>query len=278
MTRGCDAGSGLPRTRRTPAFSAQRERGGKRACVALALGIALSGCASVPAGEGPSDDPLEPLNRAVFHVNTTLDDAIIKPVAEAYRTAVPEFFRDRIRAFMDNLAEPRIFVNDVLQARFNAAGTTFARFFANTIAGAGGLFDFASAHGLARQTGDFGQTLYAWGVDDGPYLVLLFFGPSNARDAAGLGVDLLTTPPALVLHGDAAGVTNLVLGVVDGIDLRSRNIETIDEIKASSLDFYTHFKSIARQHRAVALREARGLAAAPPELTDPGATPEDPQP
>ncbi|MEO9136991.1 MAG: hypothetical protein ABI316_10375, partial [Casimicrobiaceae bacterium] len=69
-----------------------------------------------------------------------------------------------------------------------------------------------------------------------------------------------------------------VLGVVDGIDLRSRNIETLDAIKASSLDFYTHFKSIARQYRAAQLREARGLEAAPPELVDPNAPMDEPQP
>lgn len=240
--------------------------------------LLLGGCASLPAGERASDDPLEPLNRAVFDVNNSLDDALIKPVAEVYRAAVPAFVRERIRAVIDNLAEPRIFANDVLQGRFNAAGYTFARFFLNTIVGVGGTFDFATMHGLAKQTGDFGQTLYAWGVDDGPYLVLLFFGPSNFRDALGLGVDLVTTSPALVFTGHSDKVASVVLGVVDGIDLRSRNIETLDAIKASSLDFYTHFKSIARQYRAAQLREARGLEAAPPELVDPNAPMDEPQP
>lgn len=240
--------------------------------------FALAGCASVPTGQRTADDPLEPLNRQVFTFNDELDRAVIKPVAQAYLDVVPAFVRDRIRAFIDNLAEPRIFVNDILQARFNTAGMTFTRFFANTILGVGGLFDYASAHGFPRQTGDFGQTLYAWGVDDGPYLVLLLFGPSNARDAVGLGVDLATTPPALVIHGHDANIASAALGIVDGIDLRARNIDTLDAIKASSLDYYTHFKSIVRQHRAAVLREARGLPAAPPELTDPGATPEDPQP
>jgi phospholipid-binding lipoprotein MlaA len=244
----------------------------------LAVLIALGGCASMPAGERHPDDPLEPLNRQVFELNDKLDQAVIKPVAQAYLDVVPEFVRDRIRAFIDNLAEPRIFVNDVLQARFNAAGMTFTRFVANTILGVGGLFDYASSHGFPRQTGDFGQTLYAWGVDDGPYLVLLLLGPSNVRDAIGLGVDLATTPPALVVDGHDASVAAFSLGIVDGIDLRARNIDTLDAIKASSLDYYTHFKSIVRQHRAAALREARGLSATPPELTDPGSTPEDPQP
>jgi phospholipid-binding lipoprotein MlaA len=239
----------------------------------LALCFVLAACASVPAGERARDDPLEPLNRTVFNINTALDDAVIKPVAEAYRAAIPAFFRDRIRSVIDNFAEPRIFVNDVLQGRFNAAGFTFARFFVNSIAGVGGLFDFAGMHGLAKQSGDFGQTLYAWGAGDGPYLVLPFFGPSNVRDAFGLGVDVMTTPPALVVTGHSRTVVGFSVGILDGIDLRSRNIETLDEIRASSLDFYAHLKSIATQHRAAELREARGLEAAPPELIDPNAEP-----
>ena len=51
----------------------------------------------------------------------------------------PQFVRDRIRSAIDNLAEPRIFVNDLLQGRANAAGITLARFFINTTVGAGGV-------------------------------------------------------------------------------------------------------------------------------------------
>jgi phospholipid-binding lipoprotein MlaA len=250
----------------------------RRPFIAAILAIALAGCASVPASDRAANDPLEPLNRAVFDFNDRLDAAVVKPVAQAYLDVVPTFVRDRVRSFIDNLAEPRIFVNDMLQGRFDAAGITLSRFLANTIAGVGGLFDVATGQGLRRQSGDFGQTLYAWGVQDGgPYVVLLFFGPSDVRDAVGLGVDLYTTPPALVLHGDDAAPIGFGVGVLGGIDLRSRNIDTLDALKASSLDYYTHFRSVWRQHRAAALREARGEQEAPPELVDPGATPEDPQ-
>ena len=248
------------------------------ALAVLALCALLSGCASVPAGEEhPSDDPLEPLNRTVFNVNTALDDAVIRPLAEAYRSIVPPFARDRIRAVIDNLAEPRIFANDLLQRRGDAASTTLARFSINTIAGLGGMFDVATGQGYPRQSGDFGQTLYTWGVADGPYLVLLFFGPSNFRDAFGLGVDLFTTPPALVVAGHAGTVTNFAVGTVDGMDLRSRNIETLDEIKASALDYYAHLKSITRQRREAQLREASGAKEQPQELIDPGAPTTAPQ-
>lgn len=244
----------------------------------LALCGALSGCASVPAGEPqPPDDPLEPLNRAVLNANTALDDAIIRPIAEAYRRVVPPFARDRIRAVIDNLAEPRIFANDVLQRRAAAAGITLARFSINTVAGLGGMFDVATEKGFAKQSGDFGQTLYTWGVADGPYLVLLFFGPSNFRDALGLGVDLFTTPPALVVSGHTGTVINFAVGTIDGLDLRSRTIETLDEIKASALDYYSHLKSITRQFRQAQLREASGAKEEPQELIDPGAPTPAPQ-
>jgi len=35
---------------------------------------------------------------------------------------------------------------------------------------------------LPRQTSDFGQTPYAWGVRDSEYLVLSVVGPTTTRD------------------------------------------------------------------------------------------------
>src|SRR4051812_17011543 len=104
--------------------------GMNQALACFALLLSLAGCATLPRGaREPADDPFEPANRVVLDVNPALDDAVIRPVAEAYRRLVPPFVRDRIRSAIDNLAEPRIFVNDLLQGRVNAAGTTFARFF-----------------------------------------------------------------------------------------------------------------------------------------------------
>src|SRR6202163_518834 len=147
---------------------------------ALLLCATLAGCATIsPSTDREADDPLGSANRRAFDTNTALDDALIKPIAESYRKIVPEFVRDRIRAVIDNLAEPRIFANDVLQRRPDAAGITFARFFINTIVGLAGMFDLATKQGFPKQSGDFGHTLHTWRIDDGPNLVLLFFGPSN---------------------------------------------------------------------------------------------------
>src|SRR5436309_1504496 len=108
---------------------------------ALLLNAVLAGCASVPSrGERTVADPLEPMNRVVFDVNMALDSAFIKPLAEAYRAILPPLVRDRIRSAIDNLAEPRIFANDVLQRRMEAAGITLARFVINTTVGLAGFF------------------------------------------------------------------------------------------------------------------------------------------
>src|SRR5260221_88533 len=209
--------------------------------VASASCIALTSCAVVSGGERESiDDPLEPVNRVGLDIKTAVDGAIVKPTAEIYRQIVQLFVRDRLRAAIDNLAEPRIVVNDLLQRRADTAGVTFARFFINTTVGVAGMFDLATGQGFPKQSGDFGQTLHTWGVADGPYLVLLFFGPSNLRDACGLGVDLLTTPPALVVTGHAGDVAGLAVGTVDGIDLPSRNIRNLREIKARALEYYSN--------------------------------------
>ena len=245
--------------------------------VAALACVELAGCATTSGERASTDDPLEPLNREVLDVNTALDNAVIRPVAEFYRDVVPPFVRDRIRSVIDNLIEPRIFANDLLQGRINAAGITFTRFVLNSTFGLAGMFDVAKEHDLPQQSGDFGETLYGWGFDEGPYLVLLFFGPSNLRDTVGLGVDLFTTPPGVFLSGNSGLWIGFTVGTIDGMDLRSRNIETLDAIVASSLDYYSHLKSIVQQRRRSQLRDVREPAQEPAELVDPGVPASEPQ-
>lgn len=247
----------------------------------FASGCAAPGPNSATAGAGDrtasaatardtEGDPFEGFNRQVFTVNRALDRAVIKPVAKAWRAALPEVVRDRVRAFVDNLQEPLVFANDLLQGRGQAAGITGRRFIINSTLGLGGLFDRAAELGEARQSGDFGQTLYAWGLGDGPYLVLPLFGPSNVRDALGMGIDSYASPARHIGSDPTRRHVGLGVGAADGIDLRSRNIETLDAIEATSLDFYGYLRSVSRQHRQAALREATGAQGSEDELLDPG--------
>ena len=132
---------------------------------AAALAGLVSACAGVPHDASlPIDDPNEQFNRKILQVNQTLLDPPSNVVKQ-----VPGQIRDRLEDLDANLKGPRIFLNDILQARFNAAGITLSRFVFNTTFGLGGLFDVATAGGLPKQTGDFGQTLFVWGVPAGTF-------------------------------------------------------------------------------------------------------------
>ena len=130
-------------------------------------------------------------------------------------------------------------------------------FVINTTVGLAGLTDWATRWGLPLQSGDFGQTLFAWGFNDGPYLVLPLLGPSNVRDAFGLGVDAYASPLGHVGSTDVRRDLSFSIAAADGLDLRARNIDSLDELERSSLDFYAFLRSVTRQQRHAVLRDAR---------------------
>jgi phospholipid-binding lipoprotein MlaA len=228
-------------------------------CCAMLLGVA--GCATVPrepaayAAFKVTNDPLEPLNRKTFAFNQGVDRIVLKPIAKAYVRVIPDRGRDGIRNFIKNLHEPTILVNNLLQGEFRRAGTTAGRFVLNSTVGLAGIMDFAGRHGLARQSGDFGQTLYVWGFHDGPYLVLPVLGPSNPRDGFGMGADLFLNPFAWLAprfrYTTSFSVAQATIG---GIDERARNLDTLDEIQREAVDFYASMRSLYRQYRSAELR------------------------
>lgn len=88
-----------------------------------------------------------------------------------------------------NLGELVRLGHNLLQGKLHAAGVDTSRLLFNSTFGVLGFFDVATPMGLLRSDEDFGQTLGAWGLGSGPYLVLPFAGPSNPRDALGMLVD-----------------------------------------------------------------------------------------
>ncbi len=224
----------------------------------LGLMVSLSACAEMPKSPEAQaeykalDDPLEPMNRVVFDVNDFLDRLLIRPLAELYRNIIPPGLRDRIANGVDNMKQPVVFANNLLQGEGTSAGTTLSRFLVNTTVGVGGLFDVATDWGLPEQQGDFGQTLYTWGIKGGPYLVLPFFGPSNFRDAIGTGIDSVMSPWGYIAGIDGNGTANRVKFsslAAEGMVKREQNIEALDALKSGSLDFYAQMRSVYRQYR-----------------------------
>jgi phospholipid-binding lipoprotein MlaA len=239
----------------------------------LALTLLTGACATTPPPGSDVDayapnDPIEPVNRAIFSFNVFADDYVIRPVAQAYRDYLPDGVRNSIHNFLANLRAPIIFANDALQGQGKLAGDTFGRFWVNTFLGLGGFIDVGTKIGIPYHNADFGQTLGTWGIGSGPYIVLPILGPSNPRDTVGLVADTLGDPFRAVMseQGDAGDYVNYSRAVISGIDLRSRNIDLLDRLRSTSLDYYATIRSIYDQRRAAEIRHETPPNA-PPGLT-----------
>jgi len=201
------------------------------------------------AGEAEDDgDPLETLNRFTFAFNDMLDTLFLRPVAFTYREAVPLGLRNAIQSFLRNLATPVILINDLLQGDGERALITAKRFFVNTTFGLG-FYDYAEREGLPYNDADFGQTLGTYGAGEGFYLVLPVLGPSSLRDASGRIVDTFLDPFTYATAGAQGRELSAGRSGLEGVDGRSRNIDTLDQARADALDDYVRVRSLWRQLR-----------------------------
>ncbi len=217
--------------------------------------VALGACATPPTDPAAraqferTNDPLEPMNRRIFAFNLAVDDAVGKPVAIAYRDNVPPFVKTTLRNLIDNWNSPVVFINDVLQGEHVRAAETATRFWVNSLFGFAGFFDVAGGYGLVKHKEDFGQTLAVWGVSEGPYLMVPLLGPSNPRDLAGRVVDSFINPLSYGLEAAGVGWLEIIGAGVDAIDTRARLLDTTEELRRTSLDYYSSVRSLYRQDR-----------------------------
>jgi phospholipid-binding lipoprotein MlaA len=175
------------------------------------------------------------------------------------RDTVPEPIRDSFDAFTVNLNEPFVFANSILQLRFPAAATTLGRFLLNSTIGIGGIIDVASKEGLARQTGDFGQTLYVWGIRKSEFIVVPVVGPTYVRDLVGNGVDLgaqmflgTILPTSAAKSAQYVGAAGTIASPISGLN----KVGQMEELERSALDFYAMMRSVVEQKRQAELRGA----------------------
>lgn len=229
---------------------------------ALAL---VAGCATPPPAADQealaeweqTNDPLEPMNRAVFGFNQAVDRALLKPLAQGYRAAVPAFGRERVRDFLNNLRSPLVLANDMLQGDADRAMQTLMRFAFNTSFGIGGLFDVASPGGIPYHDEDFGQTFAVWGVGEGPYLVLPIIGPSNPRDTTGLVIEWLSDPFTNYMDNTGRDWAAWTRTGIAGIDKRESLLDTLDEVERTSLDYYSSIRALYRQRRDTDIKNGK---------------------
>lgn len=167
------------------------------------------------------NDPFEDINRKVWAFNEFLDDNFAKPAAELYTSVAPDFVEIGFNNFFRNINELDNTANQILQGRPLLAINDFSRFLINTTVGLGGFLDVGSRLGLERHDEDFGQTLGAWGLGSGPFLMIPIYGPSTPRSLAGRSV-------SSVLSGTfAIEETDVRLGItaLDALETRARYLE-----------------------------------------------------
>ncbi|MDM8560242.1 VacJ family lipoprotein [Candidatus Parabeggiatoa sp. HSG14] len=209
----------------------------------LTLGVLLlswfiSGCATPT----HKDDPFEKMNRGVFAFNKKVDKAVVKPIAKGYRAITPDTVEQGVSNFFNNIDDIIVVANDLMQFKLEQAASDSGRFLINSTVGLLGFFDVATKVGLPKHDEDFGQTLGYWGISSGPYLMLPILGPSSARDAVGLGGNMLLDPRFYYVTTPASSNVVIASSVVEGVDTRAGLLESEKVLRAASLDEYSYMR------------------------------------
>jgi phospholipid-binding lipoprotein MlaA len=221
------------------------------ASFSIAGAILLSGCATTVSNP---QDPLEPFNRGVYHFNDTVDHLLLKPAATIYTDVVPHIARTGVHNFFSNIRDILNALNSFLQAMPEQGFDSVARVTVNTTFGLLGMIDVASAFKIPKHNNDFGLTLARWGVDSGPYLVLPFFGPSDFRDAAGLGVDAYADAQYYIFRDVPTRNTLYGLRIIDN---RAQLLKASNILEQAALDPYTFTRDAYRQRRRAQVEQVR---------------------
>lgn len=208
---------------------------------ALALVATLSGCATT----NNPNDPLEGFNRAMFSFNDTLDQVALKPAAQAYEFALPNFVQTGIGNFFGNIGDLWSAVNQIMQGRIETGVTSFMRVAVNTTFGLAGVLDISSEARLTKERSDFGQTLGKWGVGAGPYVVLPLLGPSTVRDTVALPADIYGD---LWTYKTPVGWRNVGSGIRI-IDKRAQLLDATNLLEDVALDKYDFVRDTYLQSR-----------------------------
>ncbi|MGH8476924.1 MAG: MlaA family lipoprotein [Methylococcales bacterium] len=205
----------------------------------------LSGCATT--GTDPRD-PWEDGNRDVQSFNDGADKYVIKPIAEGYQRITPDVVDQGVTNFFNNVGDIRVTLNDFLQFKFGQGSEDFTRFLINTTLGVGGFVNAGSWLDFERNTKldeDFDQTLGAWGMPTGPYMVLPLIGPSTARGILGLAGDTALNPAVYI------GLPAVTMGIM-AVKTTDRRADFLSQSKIAdeaSLDRYEFYRNAYLQRR-----------------------------
>lgn len=191
-------------------------------------------------------DPLEPFNRAMFVFNDKLYVWVMLPVAKGYRKVVEPQIRTGVKNFFYNLKAPIRIINNVLQGKGRAAEAEIARFLYNSTVGVLGFGNPAGKNAaLNPDAEDLGQTFARYGIGDGLFLYLPFFGPSTLRDSVGMLGDRWISPTNYVEPWELS----LGVGGYNILNNLSFRADDYESLKEAALDPYEAFRNAYIQFR-----------------------------
>lgn len=207
-----------------------------------------------PRSEVTVYDPAEPVNRVVFGFNRVLDTVLLKPLATAYGW-LPDPVNDGVHNVLNNLGEPEVFINDLLQGNARRSANTLGRFVVNSTLGLVGIFDVASHWGMPYHDADTGQTLGVWGVGGGAIIELPLLGSSNSRDAVGRVIGVFLDPFGYTESDTVADIKTAkrMATIVDG---RYRALPLTERLEQSP-DYYRALRDAIARRRAMMVLEGR---------------------
>ncbi len=203
-------------------------------------------------------DPIESVNVVSFRTVQVMNDVFVGPVVHTYQRIVPRPARRGLHNLLNNLDEPIVFVNFLLQLKPKRALQTAGRFAINSTVGLGGLFDVARHRpfSLPRRSNGLADTLGYYGVKPGPYLFLPLIGSTTVRDLLGRSVDLLLLPVGVGAPFNRP-VYSMPHRVLNAVDEQSENDAELTRSRTSN-DPYAAIRDHYLQRRSAEIDVLRG--------------------
>ena len=244
----------------SPKIILERQSIWRGSFVALVIGV-LAACSSTPeADRSDLRDTYENTNRKIFAFNMGVDSYVLEPVANGYRSNVPNAGRRAIDNHLDWAGLPSTALNSTIQGDLENATLATIYFAINGL-----TLGFAdlTEDGHAIEKRDFGQTLARASVPEGDYLMVPLLGAHSSRNLAGRVVDTLTNPLSFFQAGNVGSTMSTAQIPTRAVAFRANNFDTFNDIKYNSIDGYARTRSLYYQMRAGELRDRRENLQAP---------------
>ena len=226
----------------------------------------LAGCSSTPeANRSESSDPYEHANRKIFAFNMGVDSYVLEPVADGYRSNVPDAGRRGVDNHLDWAGLPSTALNSTIQGDLENAALATIHFAINGLTF--GFVDLTEDPSAVEKR-DFGQTLARANVPEGDYLMVPLLGAHSSRNLAGRVVDSLTNPLSFFQVGNVGSTMRTAQIPARAVAFRANNFDTFNDIKYNSIDSYARTRSLYYQMRAGALLSHQNNVQAPSATDD----------